>query len=212
MNYSTKLALFIVLLFLLVVAITFFSVYPILKRKSIKKEFKKFCVNKVEFISSSNGFRVISNLDLLSYENGRVKIDHVIFGNKYIYIVTDYPLIGSIIGDKKDNSWLYKKFGEKHPNYIENLFTASEKNIGEFIGIINENPHKIVAISLIPDECTICVKPMKNGNSRLAYFSEFGDVITAFENEETESLDQERISQIFELIRYKNEEEKRANN
>lgn len=196
---------FILLLILLVLAITFFITYPIIKRLVLPEKFNLLCGRKIGRIAIRNKIHFLNNPKFQNYVTKPEKIDHILFGKKFIYLINDYCLLGEVNGSLKDSSWRYTKYREKSSSYIDNLVNSSNKNIQDFAGIINVNPEFIVSICVIPNECFLTVEGENSTRVAIVHYSSVNKVIKHFENLEIDDLNIEQFEQTYNLLNERNE-------
>ena len=96
--------------------------------------FKSLCEKKVVRIARRNKFHIIKDLNIQTYRRETLGVNHVIFGKKYIYLITDFMLKGFVSGEVNDNSWVYYDKIQKKNRYLDNLSKISDKNIQDFAG------------------------------------------------------------------------------
>lgn len=200
--------LFILLLILLILSIVFFVGFPIVKRKLIPEKFKSFCERKIKHIASKNNYLYLSNLNLTNLDLKKIDINHILFGEKFIYIFKEMPLVGEISGVVDDNSWIYSSSVEKTTKYIDNISHVLNENIQDFAGIININPQLIVSICVVPNECDLLIKDINKANLIVTHYSSLKGLINKIESISIAPIDKEKLIQDFELINEKNNEQK----
>ena len=71
-----------------VVLVVFFIVIPI-NRKREKNSFKEYCYKAIYKIAFDEDYYLINNFSYRVDSSKIAKIDHVLFGNKYIYLIID---------------------------------------------------------------------------------------------------------------------------
>lgn len=196
---------FILLLILLVIAIAFFITYPIVKRLVLPEKFNVFCERIIRRFAKRNKYHLVNESRLLNFDSKQLKIDHVLFGKKYIYIIHDACLMGEVKGSLEDSSWLYKKYGERVSNYVDNLVDVSNENIRDFAGIIGVNAEIIVAICIIPNECDFQIKGTNSTNVNVVHFSSVKRLIKNLESQNIGELNQERLDESYKTLKEKNE-------
>ena len=171
--------------------------------------FKKYATKKVIRIARRNKLLTVPNLNILNYEREKICVDHVIFGNKYIYIITDFMLKGSVSGEVNDNSWVYYNKIIKKEKYLDNLSLVSDKNIREFAEISGIKADFIVSICLVPNECDFTVKQLEYNKKMVVHYSSLNRKIKELENQNIGTFNKEQIYEQYNAIRTKNEESKR---
>ena len=196
--------IFILFATLLVFFITSFVMFLIYLRKMDKETFDRLCGNKIKRIAKRNNLYAIEKLNVLDYGRNRVNVDHVIFGKKYIYIITDFMYKGFINGDINDNSWVYRNTISKKYEYIGNLSMTADENIRDFSGILGINSDPIVSICLVPNECDFSIRELGNDRKMVVHFSSLNRVIKELEKRDIGSLNEEQIYEQYTAIKERN--------
>lgn len=125
-----------------------FIVVPV-NKSHIKKNFKEYCHKAIYRIAFDEDYYLINEYMFRVDPSKVAKIDHILFGNKYIYVILDTYYDGDLIGKETDKSLiLVDKRGKKY--YTENQYLVSKSLIkalavqtgieeGMFIGIVVVN-------------------------------------------------------------------------
>ena len=198
--------MFIALAIILTIFIASFVIFLVLLRKMTFDTFKKLSSAKVSRIAKRKKYLAIDNLNILNYKREKLGVDHVIFGKKYIYIITDFMLKGFVSGEVNDNSWVYYNKITKKNQYLENLSTVSDKNIQEFAAILGINADPIVSICLVPNECDFTVKQLEFNKKMVVHYSSLNRKIKELENQDIGTLNEKQIYEQYSTIKSKNEE------
>ena len=199
-------ALLIVLILLLILAVVFFITYPILRGKIITKKYSVFCAKKVRTISTKNNYKFLSNLKLTSFNNEELGIDHIIFGKKYIYILSNFLFNGDIKGSSDDNSWILTKRHNEGCEYIDNISHELFEKRGVFSTKITANPDLIVPIAIINNNCEIKVEGINNNSTFVVHYSSLRRLIKKLESRDIPVLDEEQVENAYQNLRNENEE------
>ena len=198
--------MFIALLSLLIVFLIAFIVFFTYLRTMTSETYTKYCFKKVGRISKRKNLLSILDLHLLNNEREKLKVNHVIFGRKYIYLISDLMLKGFVSGEVNDNSWVYFNNITKKSHYLDNLNKVSDKNIQDFAGILGISCDPIISICLIPNECDISVNGYKDSNKMIVHYASLSKTISSLEREQIGSFKQEQIYEQYEKIKSRNEE------
>ena len=166
--------------------------------------FNKLIQKKVRRFARRNKLLAIDDLNILNYQREKVGINHVIFGKKYIYVITDFLLKGFIRGETNDNSWVYYDKIKKNTSYLSNLNKISEQNIQEFSGILGINTDPIVSICVVPNECDFSIEHLENEKKMVVHYSSLNRKIKEMENQNIGSLNEEQIYEQFNTIKERN--------
>ena len=198
--------MFIALAIILVLFIVAFILFLVMLCKMTPETFKKYAQGKVRRIARRNHLFAIDDLNILNYKREHLRVDHVIFGKKYIYIITDYMLKGFVSGEVNDNSWVYYNKITKKSIYLDNLSYVSDQNIQEFAGILGINADPIVSICLVPNECDFTVKQLEYNKKMVVHYSSLNRKIRELESSNIGSLNEKQIYEQYSAIKSKNEE------
>jgi hypothetical protein len=166
----------------------------------------KYCLNKVSRIAKRKKLLSIPDLNLLNYDREKLNVHHVIFGKKYIYLISDIMLKGFVSGEANDNSWVYFNNITKQTHYLDNLDKVSSKNIRDFAGILGISEDFIASICLVPNECDLTINGLENKNKFIVHYGGLNRIISTLERKPIGSLNEEQIKEQYETIKQKNEE------
>lgn len=198
----------IILSILFVVCVILLITYILFVKGLNKKKFEQIVDKKIARISTKNCLASISKLNLYNFAEEKLKIHSVIFGKKFIYLVTNYCLLGNVEGEQNDNSWIYYNRRTKSQEYIENLNDVGNKNIQEIAGILSINAEFLVSISVVPNECNFNVKNAQGKQNFVTKYLKLSHLINELENKNVGSFKPEQINEKFDLLKKKNEERK----
>lgn len=149
--------LLILLGILFVFSIFFFSLYPVIKKKNYKKNYVKIYGKKVYQIANKEDYYLLNNVKIKTRDDKCLNIDHILFGNKYFYLIKDYYLEGGLSYKNIDKSWIQYYGSNKKPKqrYIDNLMTINENVIEKFSQITGLDKNLFISIILINNDCEI---------------------------------------------------------
>lgn len=193
--------LLIALIVLLVLAIVFFVTFPILKRNIVSKNYNIFCSKKVKAIATKNHYNFLTNLNLTFYNNEELGIDHILFGEKYIYILMNFFFDGDIKGTADNNSWILEKNHDQGCEYIDNISNQISEKIGVFSAKIGANPELIIPIAIVNNDCLIKVNGINNNNTFVVHYFSLKKLIKKLELRDIAKLDAEKIENIYENLK-----------
>ena len=175
-------------------------------RKMTPEAYQNLCVRKVSRIAKRNKLYVITDLNVSNFDREKINAHQVLFGKKYIYLISNLMLKGFVSGDEKDNSWIYYDNVTKKTNYLSNLHTLSNKNIRDFAGISQISADSIVSICLVPNEVDFKIEHVQNDRTLIVHYSSLNRVIKRLENKKIGEFDKEQILEKFKLVNSKNGE------
>ena len=201
--------MFIALLIVLILFVIGFIVVMTLLRAMTSETYVKLCTGKVKRISKRKKLLTLLDLHLLNHDREKLSVNHVIFGKKYIYLISDFMLKGFVSGEVNDNSWVYFNKIKKKNEYLDNLSYVSDKNIEEFAEILGINADPIVSICLVPNECDFTVKQLEYNKKMVVHYSSLNRKIKELESQDIGTLNEKQIYEQYQSIKAKNEERSR---
>jgi len=143
--------LFIILVVLLGFAMAFAIAFPYIYQYQYSKKYHLLFAKKINRFSKKYDYCVVNNIVLKSTSGNRFSVDHLVFGDKNIFLIEDLYSTGDVYGKQIDNSLLISNPKTKSKNYIDNPFHSAEEKINElskllclekrlFIPIVAYNP------------------------------------------------------------------------
>lgn len=199
---------FTILVVLLVITLTFFIAFPIITTRMSNETYKSLCDEKIRRIAKRNNLLQITNLNISKFDSERIYVDQIVFGKKYIYLISDVKLKGFVVGDENDKSWIHYNYFKKHAKYVANLNELAKENIDEFAGILGINKEPFISICLIPNNCDFKITGENKQSNRIVHFSSLNRKIRRFEKGKINSLDEEQIYEQYKIIEEANEQNK----
>lgn len=123
------------------------SIYRVglLKNRRIAAKFKKFV--------RDHDFLYLNNLTLRVSEGNYINIDHVIFGDKYVYVISAKFWLGYIVGKIIDEKWILSD--GKLSQYLDNPLKANDFKCQVIGRIINARKEDMINIILIAKSASI---------------------------------------------------------
>ncbi|MBE6124456.1 MAG: NERD domain-containing protein [Erysipelotrichaceae bacterium] len=184
--------LFIVLLLIFTLVMLYYDsliyfYYCLTRKKRIGRKLKK--------IAKDNDYILLNDLHLYFNETQYVKVDYLLFSNKYIYVISARTLHGDVDGKDIDEKWrLYR--GSKLFHIENPLKTNSTrmKIVSKLTEIDKENFINMVVISNTaiitsiltsnPNDYVVSEKNLRNTIKDIERFSKFDDFSTKFMEKE----------------------------
>ena len=196
-----------IILVLLIVAILFFISFPFIKRIVLKNKFINIYGNEVKRFAKKNNLTSLNSIKLANI-NDEVEIDHILFGKKFIYLITDFYLDGIVTGDEESNSWIYITRFKRKASYIRNLLALGEEKISSFSLHGEIDKDVLVHISLLNSDSELKIKSENFKNSLIVKTRDLHKIIRKFESQNIKEFDKEQLEIVIEEIVGKNEKGK----
>lgn len=192
--------LVIILIVVTAILLVFFIIYPIIRKKHIFNNFKIIYYKKIRKVADIRDYYLINNLTLK--QNGKMvcKIDHVLFGDKYIYVIKDRYYRGGIKGEKEDSTWFfYDKKGKK--SEMDNPMKNNELRIEKLSLLTQIDKSFFISVVIINDDCVIKkMKDLNNESSFIISSSKFQKLVKAIEQRDVQKIDENQLKFAVEDI------------
>lgn len=200
------LALFIVFSSLFVLSILFFVLYPKIRRSYLSKHVHETYWKSIYKLAIEQDYYLINDLVLKSSDSKNLKIDHLLFTNKFIFVFMDSYYQGAINYKINDNCWLHYFGNKNHPKkeYIDNLLVKSAKKANKLSQITMLDSSFLISVVLINDDCLIDEYESKNKNVYLIKLKSLKRLIKEAEKRDIKDLKQEQLAYVVKDIARKN--------
>ena len=113
MPHEVRLTLWIVSAVLVFAGLAFWIIYPRVKHRLSQENYKRFDYDVIARLVKNNDYYLINSF---TFETGSTPlvIDHLIGGDKYLYVVIDYFIPGTLEVDPRlKYAMVYRKGNEK---------------------------------------------------------------------------------------------------
>lgn len=190
---GTLLPLFIVVSVLFLLTVLFIILYPTIKKLYFKKHFLSVYGKQIYKLANKQDYYLINNLALKGDDEvSNVKIDHLLCGNKYIYVVSDSYFDGALDAKAKDRSWIYyqrKNRKEFIRRKIDNPILIAENRTQRLMNITNLDASLLITIILINNNCQINEDfELAKDNTYLIPIGKFNKLISNLEKRDVSNI------------------------
>ena len=126
------------------------------------------------------------------------RIDHILFADKYIYIISDSYFDGDICGKENDNSIIFiNKMGQK--NYEDNPLLNNKKILQKLCLITGISPSLMIGVCLINDNCR-CGVSTTSKSFYLVQSAKFKSLVRAIESRDIGNINKEQLASAVKAI------------
>ncbi len=141
-----------------VVAVSIFcAIFFPLRHLFIKRKFRKYYYKKIYQIAFNQDYYLINDFLFRIDDSTVMGIDHILFADRYVFIINDYYYEGDLLGNADDKSLIFvDKKGKKQ--YTDNPFITSEKIISRLSMITGIDSSLMIGVILVNNSCKCFVK------------------------------------------------------
>lgn len=167
----------------------------LLKKNIVKVYFKT--VNKVALY---HDYYLINNLKLRYDNNTFFKYDHVLFADKYIYVIKDVYYKGELVGERSDASWRLIRKKDNKEQIVNNPILENEKLVDRLSNRTQLDRDVFISIVLVNDECYILNLDNTVSNSYIINRNDFHNLIKAIESRDISPFNKAQLATIVSDI------------
>lgn len=170
----------------ILVSITFLLL-PFFKRQYAIRNLHKIFNEKIHRYVLERDFYLIPQVKVKLPGNRDVIIDHLVFGNKYIYAIKDLYFQGGLLGKGSDKEWSYYEYKYQEPKYryIPNPFILNRQRIEKLIMVTGLDPTLFISVILVNNDAMINRIPVSEDNQFIVNIRQFPRLLDAIESRET---------------------------
>lgn len=203
-------ALFISLAVLLVLVVLFIIFYPKFYKAKLKKDFVSIYGKKVYRYALHNDLYLINQLELKGNDDQIIKVDHLLFANKYIYVISDYYLPGSIEAKENDQSFIYKSYEKDSEKiYIDNLLIKGRELTNKVAFNLGLKENLFISIALVDDNADFNGFKSSSTDNYIVHLSSLTKLLDSIESRNVAPLNDDQLKYAVKDINRLNERRKR---
>lgn len=180
-----------------VIAITL-AIYIPLRKAYLKGHFDTHYYKKLNSIVMNNDYFLINKFTFRLDGGNLETIDHIIGGEKYIYLISDFRFDGDLAGKISDSSLIHISHSGKKL-YCDNPLIKVSKLMKKFISIMNIDSSLLIGIAIVNDECSLSI----DGNDNKFFIAQrkrVSSLIKALESRNVGTINQESLQALIKTI------------
>ena len=185
--------IFICALIFILLLLLFLIIFPFAKRHYNFKNFQKIYYKEIRKIAEINDYYLINNLVIKNNNQLICRIDHVLFGDKYIYVIKDRYYRGAISGKKEDSTWFFYS-NQKKQFEMDNPMAMNEKRLEKLSLVTNIDKSFFISILVINDNCVVKnANELIKNNSFIVSKKNLRKLIKNIEKRNVKNMDQKQL-------------------
>ena len=185
--------IFICALIFILLLLLFLIIFPFAKRHYNFKNFQKIYYKEIRKIDEINDYYLINNLVIKNNNQLICRIDHVLFGDKYIYVIKDRYYRGAISGKKEDSTWFFYS-NQKKQFEMDNPMAMNEKRLEKLSLVTNIDKSFFISILVINDNCVVKnANELNKNNSFIVSKKNLRKLIKNIEKRNVKNMDQKQL-------------------
>ena len=185
--------IFICALIFILLLLLFLIIFPFAKRHYNFKNFQKIYYKEIRKIAEINDYYLINNLVIKNNNQLICRIDHVLFGDKYIYVIKDRYYRGAISGKKEDSTCFFYS-NQKKQFEMDNPMAMNEKRLEKLSLVTNIDKSFFISILVINDNCVVKnANELNKNNSFIVSKKNLRKLIKNIEKRNVKNMDQKQL-------------------
>jgi hypothetical protein len=182
---------------------------PSIKDWIYKHRYMEIFHKTIMRIAEDQDYQLINPVLFKLDDSTFLKIDHLLFGDKFIYVIKDEYYNGALLGKLKDQNWLFHHFDKQKGKYVKNPFIVNARRIEKLSLLTQLNENLFVSIIVVNDEAMIDRVSRGETLSFMVSIKKLPRVIAAFEDRNVMKLDAEKTQLAVNSIYRLSEENKK---
>ena len=188
-------ALIVILILSSIYLLISYPIHNIVYRKTFRyRDYKKL----MKYVEKKD-YRLINNFCFNIDENTTGHFDHVVFGSKYIYLVTDQYWRMGVYGKPKDQSWIFFK-DEKKRMYIDNPLEKNELRKEKLSLVTGIDKSLFVVIVVVNNDCVVDEDVLLNEQNIITKEKNLIKRIESFENQNIASINDDQLQNVVYMF------------
>ena len=191
-----------IIVFLFLVVCLYFPISGAYRRKYFQIHFYK----QVYRVALDNDYYLINQYVFKVDSSKNATVDHILFGNKYIYTIISKFYQGDLIGKYADKSLIFISHKGKKC-YTDNPYNEAKFLTSKLSSSTGIDASLMICIVLINDDCKVAVQ----SESKQFYIIQrkrFPALIKAIESRPVESINQTQLEKAVQSIAKQNKRKK----
>lgn len=168
-----------------------------------KKHFTAAYYKKIYKMAVLDDYYLINHFTYTVDESTKTKVDHILFGDKFIYVIICKYFEGDVSGKDNDNSLIFQSKTGK--NYYTANPIAEVKNITTNLSMISGiDPDYMIGLVLVNDNCRVAIQ----SNSKQFYVIQkkrLDALVHAIESRPLGKMNEKRLYEAVHVIDKLNE-------
>ena len=196
-GYKIAFIISLVVLTIVILLLLFFLIYPRIRNLLYSKNFKQYYYKKIYKTALYKDFYLINDFPF-KFDSRIALIDHILFGEKYIYFIIDKYYTGDLLGNAIDPSLIFiPRKGDK--NYTDNPINQINNYIKNISLLTNLDQSLLIGIVLVNSQGNVAVKSELNG-CYIIQEKRFYQLIKAIESRDIGTMNEEQLAKAVKNI------------
>ncbi len=184
--------------------------FPLCKRRYIKRNLIPVYGRRIYHLALYNDYYLINQINLPLGDMNEAHIDHLLFGEKYIYVIKDRYYDGALTGQARDINWMFYSRYSRRGKYIANPFLINRIRLEKLALVTGLDPHLFINIIVVNDSCLLDQIEPSDEMTYIVKLRQVDKLIKAIESRDIPHINEDQldaaVKDIYRLVKGKNNE------
>ena len=168
-----------------------------------KAKFNNYCYKLVYKVALYRDYYLVNNFIIKLDNEKTINIDHVLFGEKFIYIIMDHYYEGDLMGNASDPDLvLFSHKGGK--SYVENPYYSGNKLLARFSTATGIKTDLMIGVQIVNNSCRMHI----NTTSKQLYVvkrKSFKKLVKMIESRDVGNINADALQKAVKIVNDLNE-------
>ena len=204
MIYLTNLQIAFIIVVPIVVVVGLFLLFRFpLAHLYQRVNFNNYVYHRIYRIVLNNDYYLINNYVFSIDEVHKVRIDHIIFAEKYIFICMDRYIEGNLMGNDTNASLIQlSRNGDKV--YVDNPFLSLSQTLRQLSSATGLPTEMMVGFTIVNDDCQIKIDS-KSNQLFLLNRNQLNKIIKTIESRDIPKINPKELDEAVKALYERNE-------
>jgi hypothetical protein len=173
---------------------------PLMKQSYYRHHLVKIFGKFIYHIALYSDYYLINNMSLRLDPDHTAHIDHILFGEKYIYVIKDKYYKGALSGKENDESWVFFPDDRRKSRYIDNPLKVNRvrtEKLGLFTGLDED---LFISIIVVNNDCLLEKFESFSRRDYVVQVGKLNKLIEAIESRSVPKINEQQLEQAVQDI------------
>lgn len=196
--------IFIIVAIVVVLFIVFLFLYHPIKNAYGRHRYRKVYSFVLSVIAKEKKYILLNNLALPIGSGNCIHIDHMLFADKYIYVIKDRYVSGSLEALESNRYWFkYNLKGEQ--TAISNSLSINQERVDKLALLTGIDNSLFANVVLLNDNCNLAPNSISKPNTYIVKLRRFKSLLKKVENQNIAPLNRIQLEKLANDIKRLNQ-------
>jgi hypothetical protein len=194
-----------IILSVFVMASIVWLLFPLCRRRYMKRHLIAYFGKRIYHVALYNDFYLINQVRVPLDDANEAHIDHLLFGEKFIYVIKDRYYDGALTGKHRDTNWMFYPNLSRRGKYISNPFLINKVRIDKLALVTGLDPHLFINLIVVNEGCLLDDIVTNDESTYIVKLSKMEKLIKANESRDIPPINEAQldvaVKDIYQLVK-----------